>query len=156
MRRDKKYRRVGKECLPTRCPFEIWSVCCRPPVKTCFSLFSFHSVNVCCVVLFYACCQRPACSFPSNGFLSSFLASKITSGKPFSSSNKKSINPFFVDSKSSPKASMSLWVSFTFGSSEIFACPFSLSKNRQPACSSSLFIFIRAFASLEFAILLFH
>jgi len=56
------------------------------------------------------------------------LASKITSGKPFSSSNKKSIKPFFVDSKSSPKASMSFWVSFTFGSSEIFACPFSLSK----------------------------
>ncbi|RIK47721.1 MAG: hypothetical protein DCC60_09740 [Ignavibacteriae bacterium] len=24
VRRDKKYRRVGKECLPTRCPFEIW------------------------------------------------------------------------------------------------------------------------------------
>ncbi len=95
-----------------------------------------------------------ACSFPSNGFLSSFLASKMTRGKPFSSSNKKSIKPFFVDSKFSPKASMSFWVSFAFGSSEMFACPFSLSKNRQPACSSSLFIFIRAFASLEFAIII--
>jgi hypothetical protein len=26
--KNKKYRRVGKECRLTRCPFVIWSVCC--------------------------------------------------------------------------------------------------------------------------------
>src|SRR3990167_3487619 len=76
-------------------------------------------------------------------------------GNPFSSSSRKSINPPLVLSKSSPKASMSFLVIFTFGSSWIFAGPFSLSKNRHPASSSSLLIFMRAFASLEFDINLF-
>jgi len=33
---NKKYRRVGKECRLTRCPFEIWSVCWSLVEMVCF------------------------------------------------------------------------------------------------------------------------
>ena len=57
----------------------------------------------------------------------------------------KSMYPLGMFSKSSPAS-----VILTPGSSWIFALPFSESSKRQPACSRSLFIFIRACASLLF------
>ena len=79
-----KKQRVGNECRLTRCPFLIWSVCRCPPVKICFSFFCFHSVNVCCVVSFYACCQRFA-NWRSSGF------ETLTSLPAGSKFNKKKI-----------------------------------------------------------------
>jgi len=38
--KNKKYRRVGKECPLTRCPVAIWSVCLWSPVKMVYFFLS--------------------------------------------------------------------------------------------------------------------
>src|SRR5450759_5839697 len=89
-----------------------------------------------------------ACSLPTSGFLSSDLASRTRSGKLLVSSSRKSMKPLLVFSKFSPSASRSDDLIVTLGSRRMLAGALPSGKKRQPAASSSLFILIRAVASL--------
>jgi hypothetical protein len=76
------------------------------------------------------------------------LGLQYDQGKALFIEQEKSIKPFPAISKFSPTASIAALVSFTLGSRTILALPLSSSKKRHPDSSSSLFILIRALASL--------
>lgn len=52
----KKYRRVGKVCRLSSCPFVIWSVCLCLSVKMVYASLVCLSVTVRVARSFYACC----------------------------------------------------------------------------------------------------
>ena len=93
-----------------------------------------------------------ACSFADRGSIVERLASRTTRGFLSLSSRRKSIAPFCPVLETAPSRSSPNSAYLTPASRRIFAGPCALSSKRQPAVSRSLFILMRALASLPMAV----